>query len=378
MRSAAGCQLDSRRLNTKHKRKQIETMSRYWSSIIRELKPYVPGEQPRQEKLVKLNTNENPYPPSPRVLEVIRERADETLRLYPDPNCEALKTAVADYFGLENRQVFVGNGSDEILALAFLTFFKQSQPLLFPDITYSFYEVYCDIFQIPHNRIPLTDTFDISLTAYETVNGGIIFPNPNAPTGKPVSLRSIEALLRNNTETVVVIDEAYIDFGGDTAVPLISEFPNLLVVQTLSKSRSLAGLRVGMAMGDGALIEGLERAKNSFNSYPLDRLALAGAVAAMQDDVYFQQTRRQVMETRERTVLELEKMGFSIFPSKANFIFIRHEKADAGELFRQLREKGVLVRHFDKPRINEYLRVTIGTPSDMNTFAATLKQILKT
>jgi histidinol-phosphate aminotransferase len=312
------------------------------------------------------------------VLEAIRERADATLRLYPDPNCEALKKAVGDYFSLENKQVFVGNGSDEILALAFLTFFKQSQPLLFPDITYSFYEVYCDIFQIPHNRIPLTDTFDISLTAYETVNGGIIFPNPNAPTGKPVSLRSIEALLRNNTETVVVIDEAYIDFGGDTAVPLISEFPNLLVVQTLSKSRSLAGLRVGMAMGDGVLIEGLERAKNSFNSYPLDRLALAGAVAAMQDDVYFQQTRRQVMETRERTVLELEKMGFSIFPSKANFIFIRHEKADAGELFRQLREKGVLVRHFDKPRINEYLRVTIGTPSDMNTFAATLKQILKT
>jgi histidinol-phosphate aminotransferase len=351
-------------------------MSKYWSPVIRKLKPYVPGEQPKQANLIKLNTNENPYPPSPRVLEVIRSQADETLRLYPDPNCDALKTAVADYFGLENRQVFVGNGSDEILGLAFLAFFKQSRPILFPDITYSFYEVYCDIFQIAHNRISLTDAFDISLTAYETLNGGIIFPNPNAPTGRLVPLNSIEALLQKNRESVVIVDEAYIDFGGETAIPLIAAFPNLLVVQTLSKSRSLAGLRVGMAMGAEALIEGLDRAKNSFNSYPLDRLAIAGAVAALEDDAYFQQTRRRVMATREQVVSELEKIGFYILTSKANFIFIRHESIGAAALFRHLREKGVLVRHFDKPRINEYLRVTIGTPSDMKAFVAALKQIV--
>ena len=351
-------------------------MSKYWSPVIRELTPYVPGEQPKQENLIKLNTNENPYPPSPRVLEVIRSQTNETLRLYPDPDCDALKSATADYFDLKKKHVFVGNGSDEILGLAFLAFFKQSRPILFPDITYSFYEVYCDLFQIEHNRIPLTEMFDISLTAYEPLNGGIIFPNPNAPTGRLVPLNSIAALLQKNTESVVIVDEAYIDFGGETAIPLISTFPNLLVVQTLSKSRSLAGLRVGMAMGAEALIEGLDRAKNSFNSYPLDRLALAGAVAAIEDDAYFQQTRLQVIETREQTVSELEKVGFSILPSKTNFIFIRHESVSAAVLFRQLREKGVLVRYFDKPRINEYLRVTIGTSSDMKTFVKTLKQIL--
>jgi histidinol-phosphate aminotransferase len=352
-------------------------MSQYWSSIIRDLKPYVPGEQPKQETLVKLNTNENPYPPSPRVLDAIRKCTNEMLRLYPDPSCDALKAAVADYFGLKRHQVFTGNGSDEILALAFLTFFKQAQPILFPEITYSFYEVYCNLFRIPHKKMPLTDGFDIALAEYEAENGGIIFPNPNAPTGRPVSLASIRQLLQKNTQTVVVVDEAYVDFGGESAVPLIAEFPNLLVVQTLSKSRSLAGLRVGMAMGDQALVEGLERAKNSFNSYPLDRLALAGAVAAMEDDAYFQQTRRQVMETREWTAAELETMGFAVIPSRANFIFMRHKKANAAELFRKLRQKGILVRYFDKPLIKEYLRVTIGMPSEMRTFVGALKQILK-
>jgi histidinol-phosphate aminotransferase len=351
-------------------------MSKYWSTVVKELKPYVPGEQPKQQNLIKLNTNENPYPPSPMVLEAIGSQTNEILRLYPDPNCDALKSAIADYFNLENKQVFVGNGSDEILGLAFLSFFKQEYPILFPDITYSFYEVYCDLFQISHNRIPLTDTFDISLSMYETKNGGIIFPNPNAPTGRLIPLQSIETLLKKNTESVVIVDEAYIDFGGETAVPLISVHPNLLVVQTLSKSRSLAGLRVGMAMGNEDLIQGLDRAKNSFNSYPLDRLAIAGAVAAMQDHAYFQETCRQVIETREQTVSELEKVGFSVLPSKTNFIFIRHESLGAGALFSQLRERGILVRFFDKPRINEYLRVTVGTRSDMNALVTALQQIL--
>ena len=355
----------------------MKTTSKYWSPVIRELTPYVPGEQPKQDKLIKLNTNENPYPPSPRVLEAIRDQTNESLRLYPDPNCNDLKSAVADYFHIQKRQVFVGNGSDEILGLAFLAFFKQSRPILFPDITYSFYEVYCDIFQIAYERIPLTDAFDIARNDYEKENGGIIFPNPNAPTGKLVPLNDIEALLGNNPHSVVIVDEAYIDFGGKTAVPLIQAFPNLLVVQTLSKSRSLAGLRVGMAMGHEALVQGLDRAKNSFNSYPLDRLALAGAVAAMADEGYFQNTRRLVMETREHTIAQLRNMGFVILPSQANFIFMRHETAGAAYLFKKLREKGVLVRYFDKPRINEYLRVTIGTPSAMHALVAALKQIFQ-
>jgi histidinol-phosphate aminotransferase len=340
------------------------------------LRPYVPGEQPRHPNLVKLNTNENPYPPSPGVLAAIEGQTDETLRLYPDPECTALKSAIAEYFKLKAGQVFVGNGSDEILALAFMAFFKQSRPVLFPDVTYSFYQVYTDIFQIPCKKIPLTQAFDISPADYRPPNGGIIFPNPNAPTGKLLGLEDLTVLLAKNTDSVVIVDEAYIDFGGRSAVALLKDFPNLLVVQTFSKSRSLAGLRIGMAMGPQALVEGLERAKNAFNSYPLDRLAIAGAIAAIADDDYFQETRRRVMDTREQTVAELKKLGFSILPSTANFILIRHDALDAAALFSRLRAKGILVRHFDKPRIREYLRVTIGTPADMRTFVSASEQIL--
>jgi histidinol-phosphate aminotransferase len=351
-------------------------MSQYWSRIIRELKPYVPGEQPKENIFVKLNTNENPYPPSPWVLDAIVKAADSSLRRYPDPNCEVLKQAIADYYPVNKENVFVGNGSDEVLALSFISFFKQPQPILFPDISYSFYEVYCSIFEIENIRVPLTEDLDISLVGYEQSNGGIIFANPNAPTGRLLSLDKIENLLDWNTESVVIVDEAYIDFGGDTAIQLIGKYPNLLVVQTFSKSRSLAGLRVGFALGSETLIEGLERAKNAFNSYPLDRLAIAGALEAIRDEAYFQATCKKVMKTRKRTVAALSKMEFSIVPSMANFIFIRPAGIQARELYTRLKDEKILVRHFDKPRINKYLRVTIGTDADMQTFIEKIKKIV--
>lgn len=351
-------------------------MSKYWSQIVRELEPYVPGEQPKDQRYIKLNTNENPYPPSPRVIEAIKAATDSSLRRYPDPNCDDLKQAIADYHNLDHNQVFVGNGSDEILALAFICFFKQQEPILFPDITYSFYIVYCRFFEIACNRLPLTDDFDISLDDYERPNGGIIFANPNAPTGKLIPLEKIEALLKQNRNSVVIVDEAYIDFGGESAVALIGRFPNLLVIHTLSKSRSLAGMRVGAAMGPVALIEGLERAKNSFNSYPLDRLALVGAVEALKDTEYFRSTCEKVIQTREWTATELAKLNFEVVPSKANFVFVKHPQIAAETLFRQLKAQNILVRFFNKPRINEFLRVTIGTDEDMQTFVQTLSKIV--
>ena len=352
-------------------------MSQYWSQIIRQLQPYVPGEQPKNQSYIKLNTNENPYPPSPRVIAAIKAATDSSLRRYPDPNCDDLKQSIADYYNLVPEQVFVGNGSDEVLALAFITFFKQQEPILFPDITYSFYIVYCRLFEIAYERIALTDDFNISLSDYERPNGGIIFANPNAPTGKLLSLEKIEALLKKNPHSVVIVDEAYIDFGGESAVALIGDYPNLLVIHTLSKSRSLAGMRVGAALGPAKLIEGLERAKNSFNSYPLDRLALVGAVEAIKDTEYFGSTCEKVIQTREWTATELTKLNFEVVPSKANFVFIKHPHISAETLFRQLRARNILVRYFDKPRINEFLRITIGTDADMQTFVQALSKISK-
>jgi len=350
-------------------------MSQYWSQVIRELEPYVPGEQPKNQRYIKLNTNENPYPPSPRVIEAIKAATDASLRRYPDPNCDDLKQAMADYHEIGREQVFVGNGSDEVLALAFISFFKQQAPILFPDITYSFYIVYCRFFEIAYECLPLTDDFDISLSDYERPNGGIIFANPNAPTGKLLSLEKVETLLKRNQQSVVIVDEAYIDFGGQSAVALIADYPNLLVIHTLSKSRSLAGMRVGAAMGPVALIEGLERAKNSFNSYPLDRLALVGAVEALKDTGYFRSTCEKVIQTREWTTAELGKMNFEVVPSKTNFIFMKHPRIAAETLFTQLKAQNILVRFFDKPRIKEFLRITIGTDEDMQIFVQTLRQI---
>ena len=350
-------------------------MSRFWSDVVKGLTPYVPGEQPKLAKLVKLNTNENPYGPSPRALEAIRAATDDTLRLYPDPNAERLKRAIAAAHGVEAGNVFVGNGSDEVLAHAFLGLLKQARPILFPDISYSFYPVYCGLYQVGFETIPLADDFSIQVDGYIKPNGGIIFPNPNAPTGCLVPLADIERLLQANTESVVVIDEAYVDFGGESAIPLTARYPNLLVVQTLSKSRSLAGLRVGFAVGHADLIEALERVKNSFNSYPLDRLAIAGAVAAFEDREYFEQTCNAVIATRKRLVGELQALGFEVLPSKANFIFARHPQHDAEKSALALRQRSIIVRHFRLPRIEQFLRITVGTDEQCAVLVAALKEV---
>lgn len=348
-------------------------MSRYWSPVVNQLSPYVPGEQPQIDNLVKLNTNENPYGPSPWVIEAIRAELGDNLRLYPNPSSQPLRDVVADYYGIKPAQVFVGNGSDEVLGHTFFAFFQQALPILFPDVTYSFYPVYCDLYRIAYRSIPLEADFSLQLSPYEQPNGGIIFPNPNAPTGRLVTLDEIEQLLEKNRDSVVVVDEAYIDFGGESAVRLVQRHANLLVIQTLSKSRSLAGLRIGLALGDEQLIEALVRVKDSFNSYPVDRLALAGAIAAFRDEEYFRQTCQRVIEDREALGLELQRLGFEVLPSAANFLFVRHPERDAAELSAALRGEGVIVRHFRQPRIEQFLRITIGTPAQNRRLLEVLK-----
>jgi histidinol-phosphate aminotransferase len=352
-------------------------MSKFWSDIVHKLTPYVPGEQPKLDKLVKLNTNENPYGPSPKVIAALKLEAADSLRLYPDPNSDALKAAIAEVHHLQAKQVFVGNGSDEVLAHVFQALLKHSQPLLFPDITYSFYPVYCGLYGIEYQTISLAEDFTINIHDYEQPNGGIIFPNPNAPTGIPLSLAAIEVLLKKNTQSVVVIDEAYVDFGTESAVSLINTYPNLLVTHTLSKARSLAGLRVGYALGHPDLIEALIRVKDSFNSYPIDRFASAGAVAAMQDAAYFEETCSKVVATREALIKDLTQLGFDVLPSGANFIFAAHQSKDGAELAKQLREKNIIVRHFNKPsRIAPYLRITIGSDAQSKSLVAALTDLL--
>ncbi|MBB2495510.1 histidinol-phosphate transaminase [Aquipseudomonas ullengensis] len=351
-------------------------MSKFWSPFVKDLVPYVPGEQPKLAKLVKLNTNENPYGPSPRAIAAMQAELNDSLRLYPDPNSDRLKQAVADYYGVQTAQVFVGNGSDEVLAHAFHGLFQHGRPLLFPDVTYSFYPVYCGLYGIAYEALPLDEQFQIRVEDYARPNGGIIFPNPNAPTGCALGLDAIERLLKANPETVVLVDEAYIDFGGETAISLVGRYPNLLVAQTLSKSRSLAGLRVGLAVGHPDLIEALERIKNSFNSYPLDRMAIAGAAAAFEDRAYFQQTCQAVIDSREQLVAALSALGFEVLPSAANFVFTRHPQHDAAELAAALREHGVIVRHFKQQRIAQFLRITIGAPEQNQALLDALAQVL--
>ncbi len=337
-------------------------MSKFWSPFVNDLVPYVPGEQPKLTKLVKLNTNENPYGPSPKAIEAMRAAVSDELRLYPDPNSDALKQAVARYYGVDANRVFLGNGSDEVLAHAYNAFFRQDKPLLFPDISYSFYPVYCGLYGVDYEAVPLDEQFQIRVEDYARPNGGIIFPNPNAPTGCLLALDAVEQILRNSPNSVVIVDEAYIDFGGETAISLVERYPNLLVTQTLSKSRSLAGLRVGLAVGHPDLIEALERVKNSFNSYPLDRMAIVGAAAAFDDREYFERTCQRVIASREALVEQLEGKGFDVLPSAANFIFARHPQHDAAGLAAKVREQGVIVRHFKQGRIAQFLRITIGTP----------------
>ncbi len=341
------------------------------------LTPYVPGEQPKLDNLVKLNTNENPYPPSPKVLEALRAQATDNLRLYPDPAADRLREAIASFHGVKPDQVFVGNGSDEVLAHTFLALLKHDKPILFPDVTYSFYPVYCRLYEIAYREVPLTKSLEIRVDDYAIENGGIIFPNPNAPTGRLLPLAEIERLLQANPASVVVIDEAYIDFGGESAVKLVDRYPQLLVVHTLSKSHSLAGLRVGYAIGQAELIEGLIRVKDSFNSYPLDRFAQAGAAAAMLDRPYFDHTRHQVMETRARLGDALTGLGFEVLPSAANFIFVRHPAHDGAELTTRLRKRSIVVRHFVRPhRIAQFLRITVGTEAQCEALVSALKDLL--
>ena len=347
-----------------------------WERNIRKVVPYTPGEQPNQPDMIKLNTNENPYPPAPKVQQVLKEMDAGDLRLYPDPSAGALVKAIADYYGLNEDQVFVGVGSDDVLAMSFLTFFNGEKPVLFPDITYSFYDVWAELFRIPYERPALDDSFHIKKEDYFKENGGIIFPNPNAPTGVEFPLQDIEEILKANPGSVVIVDEAYIDFGAHSALPLISKYDNLLVVQTFSKSRSMAGMRIGFACGNPVLIKYLNDVKYSFNSYTMNRTSLAAGVAAIGDRDYFEDTCQKIMDTREWTQKELKALGFTFQDSKANFIFAAHKTCPAKQIFEALRAKHIYVRYFAKPRIDNYLRITIGTREEMEQLIRFLKDYL--
>ena len=353
-------------------------MSKFWSPFVKDLVPYVPGEQPKLAKLVKLNTNENPYGPSPKAIAAMQAELNDSLRLYPDPNSDRLKHAVADYYGVSAAQVFVGNGSDEVLAHAFCALLRHGRPVLFPDVSYSFYPVYCALYGIEPQPIPLDDAFRVRVADYRRGNGGIVLPNPNAPTGIALSLSELTQLLESNPGSVVVIDEAYVDFGAESAVALINRFPQLLVVRTLSKSAALAGLRVGFAMGHTSLIEALHVVKDSFNSYPLDRLALAGAQAAIEDDGHLQALSARIAASRQWLEQQFDGLGFDCLPSSANFLFVRHTSARAADLFSALRERRILVRHFKQPRIDNHLRITIGTQAECEALVDALRHILST
>ena len=353
-------------------------MSKFWSDFVVGLEPYVPGEQPANANLTKLNTNENPYPPSPAVMQAMESAVNDDLRLYPPSNADQLKQTLADYFQLTPEQVFVGNGSDEVLAHVFNGLFRQAQPILYPDISYSFYPVYCGLYGIEFSKVPLADDYSLDLEGYRRANGGIIFPNPNAPTGRLLGLDAIKALLQDNRDSVVVVDEAYIDFAeaGSSAVSLIDQYDNLLVVQTMSKSRSLAGMRIGYAMGSKVLIEGLERIKNSFNSYPLGHVQLAAAIASFNDPDYFAAMREKVISSREWIVEQLKVLGFDVLPSSANFVLARHSDQNGLALTQSLRDKNIIIRHFNKPRLSEFLRITVGTPEQNQQLIDALGEII--
>ena len=347
-----------------------------WEANVRRVTPYTPGEQPDQPDMIKLNTNENPYPPAPGVREALKNLDIDAMRLYPDPTAGELAAAIAECYGLEKEQVFVGVGSDDVLAMSFLTFFNSGRPILFPDITYSFYDVWAELFHIPYERPALDENFHIRKEDYFRENGGIVFPNPNAPTGVELPLEEIEEIVARNQDVVVIVDEAYVDFGARSALPLLKKYENLLVVQTFSKSRSLAGMRIGFACGNQKLIKYLNDAKYSFNSYTMDRTALAAGTAAVKDQAYFQETCRKIIETREWTKKELKALGFSFEDSKANFIFASHNDCPAQELFQALRKRHIYVRYFPKGRTADFLRITIGTQKEMETLTEFLGEYL--
>ena len=350
-------------------------MKEFWSGRIREMTPYVPGEQPRGQTFIKLNTNECPYPPSPRALEAVRAAAGDSLRLYPDPECLELRQTIARRYRLSENQVFMGNGSDEVLAFAFQAFFDPEREIVFPRVSYSFYPVYARYFGLRYRQVPMKDDLSVDLDAMMGDNGGVVIPNPNAPTGMALPLERIEALLRANPEAVVIVDEAYVDFGADSAVPLIRDYPNLLVVQTASKSRALAGLRVGWALGSSNLIDGLRCVRDCINSYTVDRVAAAGLKGAMEDEGYFQSVRGRVMATRDRTAQRLAELGFSVLPSRANFLFVSRPGVSGAALQAGLRERSILVRRWDDPLIADWLRITVGTDGDMDALLAALAEL---
>lgn len=352
-------------------------MNKYWSSLAQGLEPYVPGEQPRDRKYIKLNTNENPYGPSPRVLEAIRGAVDDSLRLYPDPTCDVLLGAAAESYGVRKEQIFAGNGSDEVLAFSFMAFFDPGRTIIFPNITYSFYPVYASLFKLDYVTTPLDSEFNIPSEQLLRSSGGIIIANPNAPTGKALPLSTIRTVLEGNPDTVVIVDEAYIDYGGESAVRLINEYPNLLVVHTFSKSRSLAGMRIGFAFGDKELIKAIDSVKNSFNSYTLDRLAIIAGTEALRDAGYYKGITGKIIATREHFIRKLHDRGFWVTESAANFIFASHATISAEKIFMELRARGILVRYFKKPVIDNHLRISIGTDAEMANVVEALDQILK-
>ena len=351
-------------------------MSR-WEENIRKVIPYTPGEQPNQPDMIKLNTNENPYPPAPGVEKALREMDTDTMRLYPDPTAGELVHAIAKNYGLKDEQVFVGVGSDDVLAMSFLTFFNSQKPVLFPDITYSFYDVWADLFRIPYERPALDENFHIRKEDYFRENGGIVFPNPNAPTGVEMPLEEVEDIIRHNPDVIVIVDEAYVDFGGKSALPLLKKYENLLVVQTFSKSRAMAGMRIGFCIGNEKLIHYLNDVKFSFNSYTMNLPSQVMGVEAVKDDTYFKATTAKIIATRERVKKELTSLGFTFPDSKANFIFASHKEVPAEELFRALREADIYVRHWNKPRISNSLRISVGTDEEMDRLIAFLKEYLE-
>ena len=357
-------------------------MSKFWNDKIKEIEPYVPGEQPKDKKYIKLNTNENPYSPSEKVIEKIKSMNLEDLKLYPDPDVSELRKVIAKYFSkkiderITKEQIFVGNGSDEVLALIFMTFFNKGDKVYYPDITYSFYPVYADLFDLKEVKIPLNKNFEIEIDKYFGVDGHIIITNPNAPTSIALKLEEIEEIVKKNPNQLVVVDEAYVDFGAESAVKLVNKYDNVLVVQTFSKSRSFAGMRLGYAIGSENIIEGLNRLKFSFNSYTIDRISIEAGIESFKDDDYFIKINAKIIETREKTVKKLKELGFKVLNSSANFIFISHNKVFAGDLYKQLKDNGILVRYFAKDRIDNYLRVTIGTDEEMEIFIEKLEKLL--
>lgn len=351
-------------------------MSREWTKNLRNIEPYVPGEQSKDKDIVKINANENPYPPSPKAAEVLKSFDTNKLRFYPSANSTKLKEAIAKYYKVDVSNVFVGNGSDDVLAVAFQSFFNSEKPIVYPDLTYSFYPVWCSLFGIKYKNYPVGDDFRINPEDYKEKNGGVVIPNPNAPTSLGEGLDFVEKILNYNQDSVVIIDEAYVDFGGTSSIPLIDKYENLLVTGTFSKSRSLAGLRIGFAIGSKALIDVMEAVKNSYNSYTVDSLSIEMGAASIEDDEYFKSTCKKVIKTRERVTLELEKLGFDVLDSQTNFVFVTHNKHNMKSLFEYLKTQKVFIRYFSLPRIENYVRITIGTNEEMDIFLEKTKEFI--